>query len=54
MKLMKKMMNVFHKNAVDRDMNNQRRAEQYYDNYTMLGTVLGGYCGMFNNGKRKG
>ena len=54
MKLMKKMMSVFHKNMIDRDMNRRRHAAEYYDNYAMLGTVLGGYCGMFNNGKRKG
>ena len=53
MKLMKKMMSVFHKNAMYREMNRQERVEQYCDNYTMLGTVLGSYCGMFNNGRRK-
>ena len=52
MKLMKRMLRVFRKESIGREAG-RRSTAAYYDNYTMLGTVLGGYCGMLKRGGRK-
>lgn len=46
MKLMNKLMRILRRDAVAQVKKPRGNAEQYYDNYNMLGTVLGGYCGM--------
>lgn len=51
MKRMKRIMNALRERARER-----RQAKEnlvYYDNYTMLGSILGGYCGMLRFDKKQ-
>lgn len=53
MKIMRSIGEIFHRRAVRRARIRRDNA-QYYDNYILLGSILGSYCSMMRlNGHRE-
>lgn len=44
MKMIKQIVKSIRNHAIEKQQ--AKKSEMYYDNYTMLGSILGGYCGL--------
>ena len=48
MKMMKQIVRAIRNSTIEKKR--AKKNEMYYDNYTMLGSILGGYCGLLKFG----